>query len=138
MQALLGTRPSADINLVAQIIILAGLWAGFYFARTRQRAKHKNMQTAMVVAQLFFIFFVMLTSFYRFVIEGRTFTGMVATLMMVHGGLGLIPATSGVYLVLRMRTQIIPQRLRVRNFKLVMRSTLGLWTVVALLGFATY
>jgi len=37
-----------------------------------------------------------------------------------------------------MRTQFIPQRFRVRNFKLMMRATLGLWTVIVLLGLGIY
>jgi len=55
MQALLGTRLSADINLVAQLLILIGLWVGFYFARTRQIPKHRNTQTTMVLVNLVFI-----------------------------------------------------------------------------------
>ena len=90
MQALLGTRLAADINLVAQVLMLAGLWVGFYFARTKQGNKHANMQTAVVLAQLFFIFFVMTTSFYNYVVEGRTTTGIVAQLMMIHGTMGLV------------------------------------------------
>jgi uncharacterized membrane protein len=50
MQTLLGLRPAADINLVAQILMLAGLWAGFYFARTGHITRHKNTQTAVVLA----------------------------------------------------------------------------------------
>ncbi len=138
MQALFGTRFAADLNVVAQILMLAGLWVGFYFARTRQRTKHKNMQTTVVLAQLFFIAFVMTTSFYNYVVAGRTTAGAVAQLMIIHGSLGLVAEVSGIYLILRMRTQLIPQRLRIRNFKLLMRSTLALWTAVALLGFGVY
>ena len=138
MQEFLSTRTSADINLGLQITLLIGLWIGFYFARTRQITRHKNMQTSMVLAQLVLIAFVMATSFYKFVISGETYTGKVAQLMMVHGFFGTITEISGIYLILRMRTQLIPQSLRVRNYKLMMRSTLALWTIVAGLGFAIY
>jgi plastocyanin len=37
-----------------------------------------------------------------------------------------------------MRTQLIPPRFRVRNFKLVMRVTLALWTIIFLLGIGIY
>ena len=138
MQELFGTRTTADINLVAQIVILIGLWFGFYFARTRRIRLHRNMQTSMVLAQLFFIGSAMAISFYSYVISGGTTGGTVARLMMIHGGFGAIAELTGIYLILRMRTQLIPQRLRVRNYKLVMRSTLGLWTIIAVLGFGVY
>ena len=138
MQVLFGTRMAANINLVAQILILIGLLVGFYFARTRQIPKHRNTQTTMVLVNLVFIGFVMLTSFYNYVISGGTTGGIVARLMIIHGILGLIAEGSGIYLILRMRTQLIPQRLRVRNFKLLMRVTLTLWTAIVVLGFGVY
>lgn len=138
MQALLGTRLAADINLVAQIVMLVGLWIGLYLARAGQIPKHANMQTTMVTANLFFILFVMIPSFHQYVILGGTTGGIVAQLMLMHGMLGLLAQLSGVYLVLRMRTKVIPPRFRVRNFKLVMRVTLGLWTVIFVLGIGIY
>ena len=134
----IGTRLSADINLGAQIAMLVGLWIGFYFAHTRQIRKHRNTQTTMVLTNLVFIAFFMGYSFYNFVIVGGTTGGKVAQLMMAHGVLGIIAEGSGIYLILRMRTQLVPQRLRVRNFKLVMQSTLGLWTILVLLGVGVY
>ncbi|MBW8005672.1 MAG: hypothetical protein FVQ06_07815, partial [candidate division NC10 bacterium] len=117
MQALLGTRLAADINLIAQIVLLIGLWIGFYFARTQQIPKHANMQTTMVLANVVFIFFVMIPSFYQYIILGGTTGGIVAQLMLLHGLLGLVAQLSALYLVLRMSTQLIPPRFRVRNFK---------------------
>ena len=138
MQTFLGTRLAADINLVVQIVLLIGLWIGFYFARTKQIPRHANMQTAMVTGNLVFILFVMIPSFYQYVILGGTTGGIVARLMLLHGLLGLMAELSGIYLILRMRTQLIPPRFRVRNFKLVMRSTLALWTVIFILGIGIY
>ncbi|MFQ5848037.1 MAG: DUF420 domain-containing protein [Candidatus Methylomirabilales bacterium] len=138
MQAFLGTRLAADINLVAQIVLLIGLWIGVYFARTGQISRHANMQTTMVLANVIFIFLVMVPSFFQYVILGGTTGGTVARLMLLHGLLGLLAQLSGIYLILRMRTPLIPARLRVRNFKRVMRWTLALWTVVFVLGIAVY
>jgi plastocyanin/uncharacterized membrane protein YozB (DUF420 family) len=138
MQALIGQRLSSEINLVAQLLILAGLWVGFFFARRKQIPRHQAMQTTMVLTNSFFILFVMFTSFYNYVIAGGTTTGIVANLMLVHGLLGLVAELTGIYLILRMSTKILPVRLRVRNFKLVMRSLLGLWTVLVVLGLWIY
>jgi len=138
MQALIGQRLSADINLVAQILIIIGLWVGFYFARRKHIPRHQAVQTTMVLANTVFILLVMGTSFYSYIIAGGTTTGVIASLMMVHGFLGLLAELTGIYLILRMSTKVIPAGLRVRNFKLVMRSLLGLWTVIVLLGFGIY
>jgi plastocyanin/uncharacterized membrane protein YozB (DUF420 family) len=138
MQMLFGTQISANVNLVAQLSMIAALWVGFYFAHTRQIPKHRNVQTTVVLANIFFIAFVMITSFYSYIILGGTTGGTIAVLMIIHGTLGLIAELTGIYLVLRMRTQLIPPRFRVRNFKLVMRSLLGLWTVIVALGLSIY
>ena len=138
MQALIGQRLSSDINLAAQLLMLAGLWVGFFFARRNQIPRHQAVQTTMVLTNLFFILFVMLTSFYNYVVAGGSTTGLIANLMLVHGLVGLAAELTGIYLILRMSTKILPQRLRVRNFKLVMRSLLGIWTVLVLLGIWIY
>jgi plastocyanin/uncharacterized membrane protein YozB (DUF420 family) len=138
VQFFLGTRTSANINLVAQLLMITSLWIGFYFAHTHQIPKHRNVQTTVVLANIFFIAFIMITSFLSYVILGGTTSGTIAILMIIHGLLGLIAELTGIYLVLRMRTQLIPPRFRVRNFKLVMRSLLGLWTVIVVLGLGIY
>jgi plastocyanin len=135
---LIGQRLASDINLVAQILILSGLWIGAYFARHKQISRHQTIQTILVLANSFFILFVMFTSFFNYIIAGRTVTGTVANLMIIHGVIGLLAELTGIYLILRMSTKILPPGLRVRNFKLVMRSLLGLWTVVVALGFGIY
>ena len=134
----IGTRLSADINLVAQLAMLAGLWVGFYFAHTGRIRKHRNTQTTMVLTNLVFIFLFMGWSFWNFVIAGGTTGGTVARLMMAHGILGILAEGSGIYLILRMRTEVIPPRFRVRNFKPVMQTTLGLWTILVLMGVGVY
>jgi plastocyanin len=80
----------------------------------------------------------MLPSFYDYVIAGESTTGRVAQLMIAHGVLGMIVAAFALYLVLRMRTEVIPPRLRIGNIKLAMRATLALWTLLVLLGVGIY
>lgn len=138
MQALVGDRTAADINLVAQMLILAGLLVGFGLARARRFDQHGNVQTAMVLLNLVLIVFVMVPSFVDYVIAGGTVTGRVAQLMTIHGLLGLVAAVAGLYLILRMRTGLIPAPLRVRDVKSVMRGTLALWTALVLLGVGIY
>jgi predicted neutral ceramidase superfamily lipid hydrolase len=138
MQLLISTRTSADINLIAQILMIVALWIGFYFAHTNQIPRHRNVQTAVVLVNIFLIAFVMITSFYSFIVLGGSTSGIVAQLMIVDGILGLLAELVGIYLVLRMRTQLVPPRFRVKNFMFVMRSLLGLWTLIVLLGLGIY
>jgi hypothetical protein len=138
MQTFLGLRTTADFNLIAQLMVLAGLWLGAYFARLKRIRSHQRLQTSLVLVELFLILSVMVNSFYAYVIAGHVTAGVVAELMMVHGALGLIAELTGIYLIVRMSTPLLPARLQVRNFRLLMRALLGLWTIIALLGFAIY
>ena len=92
----------------------------------------------MVLLNLLLIVFMMAPSFLGYVVEGGTTTDTVATLMIVHGILGTVVEVVAIYLILRMRTQLIPKRFRVRNIKLVMRATLALWAALVLLGVGVY
>ena len=138
LQALFGTRTAADINLAAQLLLLAGLLVGFSLARRKRFDRHANVQTAMVLLNLVLIAAVMVPSFYAYVIAGGTTTGLVSQLMIGHGILGIITQVFALYLVLRMRTKLIPEQLRLRNIKLAMRVTLAVWTVLVLLGLGIY
>jgi plastocyanin len=138
MQAFFGTRTAADINLVAQVFILAGLLVGFYLARQKRFAQHANVQTALVLVNVFLIASVMVPSLTNYVIASGTTTGRVAQLMMAHGALGLVVEIVALYLILRMRTTLIPKRFRLSNIKLAMRVTLALWFALVLLGFGIY
>jgi plastocyanin/uncharacterized membrane protein YozB (DUF420 family) len=138
MQALFGTRTAADINLIAQLLLLAGLLTGFILARRKRFAQHANMQTAMVLLNLALIALFMVPSFYGYVIAGQSVSGPVAQLMIGHGVLGIIVEVIALYLVLLMRTKLIPRQFRLGNIKLAMRTTLALWAVLVLLGIGIY
>jgi plastocyanin/uncharacterized membrane protein YozB (DUF420 family) len=138
MQEILGIRTAADINLAAQLLLLAGLLAGFWLARQKRFDQHANVQTAMVLLNLVFIALVMVPSFYGYVVAGGTTTGRVAQFMIAHGILGVVVEVFAIYLILRMRTGMIPKALRIGNIKLAMRTTLALWTLLVLLGVGIY
>jgi plastocyanin/uncharacterized membrane protein YozB (DUF420 family) len=138
MQNLLGTRTAADINLVAQILLLAGLLSGFILARRKRFAQHARVQTTVVLLNLALIALFMVPSFYGYVIAGQSVSGTVAQLMIGHGVLGIVVEVFALYLILLMRTNLIPKQLRFGNIKLAMRATLALWTVLVLLGVGIY
>jgi len=55
-----------------------------------------------------------------------------------HVALGVIAELAGLYVIVAAGTNLLPQRLRLRNYRAWMRATLILWWVVLLLGVATY
>lgn len=138
MQQLVGTRLAADIDLVAELLILLGLWVGAYLARTHHYRAHGATQTTLVLANLFFILFIMIPSFNTYIIAGRTTTGPVARIMLLHGAIGLIAELAALYMLALMRTKLLPPRLRIRNIKRPMRAVLLLWTVVVVIGATLY
>ncbi len=138
MQELIGLRTAADINLVAQLLLLAGLITGFFLARVKRFDQHGNLQTAMVLFNLVLIAIIMLPSFYSYVVAGGSTTGRVAQLLIVHGILGLLVQAVALYLVLRMRTKLLPKSLRVGAVKPLMRGTLAAWTLIVVIGVGIY
>jgi len=138
VQAIFGSRMASDINLVAQLLILAGLYVGFALARRRRFDQHANVQTAMVLINLPLIAFMMVPSFWEYIIVGGRTTGFGPRLTIVHSALGLVVEIMALYLILQMRTKLVPRPLRVGNIKLAMRATLALWTVVVLMGVGIY
>ena len=123
---------------MAQLLLLAGLLAGFILARRKRFAQHANVQTAMVLLNLALIALFMVPSFYGYVIAGQSVSGTVAQLMIGHGVLGIVVEVFALYLILLMRTKLIPKQFRLGNIKLAMRATLALWTVLVLLGLGIY
>lgn len=139
MQAFLDAPLVPTINLVVEILILAGLYVGFYYARKRKfRPHHANIQATMVLLNLVLILSIMIPSFFKFVILGGTTTGTVGTLMIVHAILGAIAEGVALYLVFSERFKIIPKPWRIKNIKPVMRSVLAVWTIVVILGIGIY
>jgi hypothetical protein len=138
MQWLVGTRTASDINLIAQLLILVGLYYGFALARRRRFADHANVQTAMVLLNVPLIAFMMIPSFWDYVVVGGHTTSPGARLTIAHGALGFFVEVVALYLILQMRTNVVPRQLRIDNIKLAMRTTLALWTVVVLMGLGIY
>jgi len=59
-------------------------------------------------------------------------------LATAHAALGSIAEIGGLYILLAVRTNVLPQRFRITEYKRWMRNVLALWWLVLLLGFATY
>jgi plastocyanin/uncharacterized membrane protein YozB (DUF420 family) len=138
---LFGTRAGlfADVNLVAEVILLIGLMVGYGFARGKNIPAHQYNQTAWVLFNIVLTVFIMAAVFNIQVRPGipdnlRGAYGLTSTL---HAVLGTVTILCGVYLLLRMN-KLLPKALRISWWKNLMRVTLGLYWLTGLFGLATY
>lgn len=135
----LGTNATmlADLTLVAYVLLIApAMIVGFVFARRKMFVPHhKVMMTTIVIVNWLLILFVMAASFAARGPADRPIPHFIA------GGLAQLVGT---YLVILMWTEktrfagILPEALRVKNIKLVMRTTLVLWLITVVLGVVIY
>ncbi|MGH2522401.1 MAG: hypothetical protein ACRDH2_07845, partial [Anaerolineales bacterium] len=137
----LGTRGTvfADINLIAEIILLIGLTVGYGLARRGNIPAHQYNQTTWVLFNIVLTMFIMIVSFNRQVVPGipeKLQQAYFAT-STIHAVLGATTILSAIYILLRMN-RLLPKALRTRHWKNLMRVTLGLYWLVGLFGIATY
>ncbi|MBZ0280242.1 MAG: DUF420 domain-containing protein [Anaerolineae bacterium] len=157
-QGFLGTGASllADLTLMAYILLIVpGMIAGFVFARRGQhRPLHKYTMITITVANWLLIIFLMVAA-YRFDVSSNIGSqpGNARYLMpTIHGILGFpaqLLATYVIYRMLREDTQVAAakkcgetgQQLSkywFKSAKVVMRVTIVLWLLTALLGVFNY
>jgi len=138
---LFGTRASlfADINLLAELLLLFGLTAGYGLARANKITAHQYNQTFWVLLNLVLVMFIMLVSFSRSVVRGIPGELLKAYYFtsFTHALLGTVTILCGIYLLLRMNN-LLPKALRISWWKNLMRITLGLYWLVGLFGLGTY
>jgi len=131
---------SADFILVLEVVIALGLVLGALLARGKRYREHAWCQSAIVFLNAVLIVAAMIPSFHERVQPkipqklGRSFYA-VAT---AHAFLGTLAEAAGLYILLGAGTNILPERLRMTNYKAWMRGVLVLWWLALLLGVATY
>jgi plastocyanin/uncharacterized membrane protein YozB (DUF420 family) len=137
----LGTRAGlfADLNLLAEIVLLVGLLVGYGFARRGNIPAHQYNQTAWVLFNIVLTVFIMAVVFSRQVTPGiPEKLGEAYTLTStLHAVLGTVTILCGIYILLRMN-KLLPKALRVSWWKNLMRVTLGLYWLTGLFGLGTY
>lgn len=139
---LLGTQASlmADVVLLLEIAMGAGLLAGAWLARTRRYRQHAWCQSAVVTVNLALIGVTMVPSFRAQVLPRlpAKLSRPYFALATAHGILGSITEFAALYILLAAGTRLLPESMRITRYKLWMRTVLALWWFVLLLGFATY
>jgi hypothetical protein len=130
----------ANLILLLELVMGVGLFVGALLARLKRFREHAWCQSVIVLVNLSLIVLTMLPSFRVHVAPriplklGKAYYA-VAT---AHAALGTLAEGGGLYILLAVGTSVLPSRLRIRNYKLWMRTVLLLWCAVLLLGVATY
>jgi uncharacterized membrane protein YozB (DUF420 family) len=130
----------ADLVLFLEIGIALGLLVGAWLARKRKFREHTWCQSVAVLLNLVLVAVVMVPTFREQVSPkipaklGKSYVGLPAA----HGALGGIVEVIALYILLAAGTKLLPERLRIRRYKLWMRTVLVAWWLVLLLGAATY
>lgn len=135
-----GAPFKADFNLVMQIIMGTALFAGAFLAKQKLYTAHGICQTTVLLLNLVMIGLVMWPAFHQQVEPRlpRAFHKWYYATATVHALLGLAAELLGLYILVVAGTQILPQRLRFTNWRRWMRVELILWSIVVLVGIATY
>lgn len=129
---------TSDLVLLAYVILIApAMLLGFFFARRKMfEPYHKFTMTTITIVNWILILGVMLPTYLTLLpdVPGnlRQPGYLVPTLHLIPGAIAQILAT---YLVIRMWFEKqLPEWFKVQNIKLVMRTTLTLWLLTAVLG----
>jgi uncharacterized membrane protein YozB (DUF420 family) len=130
----------ADLTLLIEATMGIALLAGAVLARRRRYHAHAWCQSAVVLLNLVVIGFAMAPSFYIQLAPKipQSLRKSYYAIAAGHAALGVVAELMGLYVIVAAGTQVLPDRLRLRNYRAWMRATLVLWWVVLLLGVATY
>ena len=142
MKGFLGTgAPSgADLNLVVQLIMGLALIAGVLLAKQKRYTAHGICQTTVLLLNLLMIGLVMWPSFQQQVKPAlsKVLHKWYYEVAMIHAVLGIGAELLGLYIVIVAGTNILPQWLRFKDWKLWMRTERVLWAIVLVSGVGTY
>jgi uncharacterized membrane protein YozB (DUF420 family) len=130
----------ADLVLLLELSMGAGLLLGLLLARTGKFRAHGVCQSIIVLLNVGVIALVMMPSFHHQIAPriplklGKAFYALAT----IHGTLGAIVECAALYILLAAGTTLLPEKLRLTRYKLWMRTVLVSWWLVILLGAATY
>ena len=131
---------TANVVLVLELAMGAGLLAGARLARKGRFRQHAWCQSVIVLLNLAVVGVMMIPSFRVHVLPripaklGKAYYALSTT----HAALGTVTELAGLYILLSAGTSVLPEKFRITKYKAWMRSVLVLWWVVLLLGLVTY
>jgi uncharacterized membrane protein YozB (DUF420 family) len=130
----------AELTLLLEFAMAVGLGIGALLARLKRFRPHAWCQSVIVLLNLAVILLTMIPSFRVHVYPkipqrlGKAYYALATT----HAALGTVTEVAGLYILLAAGTEVLPQKVRITNYKVWMRMVLALWWLVLLLGLATY
>lgn len=135
-----GATFAADLNLVVQLIMGLALLTGAILARYKRYRAHGICQTTVLLLNSLMIGLVMWPSFQHQVkpAMSKILHKWYYEAAAIHAVVGITAELLGVYIVIVAGTNVLPQWLRFKHWKLWMRSELVLWAIVLLSGMGTY
>lgn len=130
----------ADFALLLELAMGVGLLTGALLARLRKFRAHAWCQSVVVLLNAGVIALAMLPSIRTKVVPGipQKLGKSFYAIATVHAALGAITECAALYILLAAGTTLMPERLRLTQYKLWMRTVLTSWWIVILLGVATY
>jgi uncharacterized membrane protein YozB (DUF420 family) len=142
MPGFLGSAASfrADLNLIVQIVLGLAVLAGAYLARIKRYRAHGICMSSVLLLNLVAIAGVMWPSFDTQVLPRLAghLHKRYYEVAAVHGVLGGAAESLGIYILLVAATDVVPEALRIRRWKIWMRVELVLWMAVLASGIGTY
>jgi uncharacterized membrane protein YozB (DUF420 family) len=135
----LGTRASwaADLNLIAQVVLLLILVAGILRAKKPDFASHHSWMTAVVLANAALIVAIMNPSFFRALPLALVDAAIKPKIVLPHFVVGVLAELMGLYAVIAVRMDL-PETWRLHNTKRFMQITAMLWTIALVGGIVLY
>ena len=128
----------ADVNLVAEILLVLGLTVGMFMARAGNIEAHRRNQTTWVLVNLVFVVFLMAGAIASFKFKGFNDLKNLGNLVTwLHALFGTLAVAAGLWLVLQMNN-LLPAAWHVKRWKGLMRATLAGYWLVAIGGLVTY
>jgi CDGSH-type Zn-finger protein/uncharacterized membrane protein YozB (DUF420 family) len=127
-----------DLNVVLNILLVAGLTFGYWLAKRGNIAGHRYNQTIWMLLNAVLVALIMVWGLADVTPKAVSDLAKPHVLVpWVHAALGSATIACGLWLVLQMNG-LLPQRLHVRGWKTLMRVTLAGYWLVALLGLVIY
>ena len=127
-----------DLNLVLEILLVAGLTFGYWLAKRGNIAAHRYNQTIWVLVNAVLVALIMARGMENAALDAASDLAKPHLLVpWLHATVGAATVAAGLWLVLQMNG-LLPQRLHVRGWKTLMRMTLAGYWAVAALGLTIY
>ncbi len=138
----LGTQAplGADVILLLEIAMGAGLLFGAWLARSRRYRQHAWCQSAIVILNAAVIAVTMIPSFRTQVLPripvklSKPYFAVAST----HAAFGGAAELAALYILLAAGTHLLPEKLRLTRYRLWMRTVLIIWWLVLFMGITTY